>query len=83
LPVIRKKKCKFKNEKFYIRGLPFTINYLNTLNVIEQVNSFNYLGNMVSCDKELDIDNKLHNYFKITGILSNVFRPQKTLRKQK
>ena len=30
----------------------------------------------------MDIDNKLHNYLKITGILSNVFRPQTLLRKQ-
>jgi len=29
----------------------------------------------------LDIDNKLHNYLKITGILNNVFRPQKPLKK--
>jgi len=46
-----------------------------------QVNSFNYLGNMISYEKELGIDNKLHNYFKITGIINNVFRPQKTLKK--
>jgi hypothetical protein len=32
---------------------------------------------MISNEKELDIDNKLHNYLKITGILNNVFRPQK------
>ena len=37
---------------------------------------FNYLGNMISYEKELDIDNKLQNYLKITGILNNVFRPQ-------
>jgi hypothetical protein len=37
---------------------------------------FNYLGN-ISYEKELDIDNKLRNYLKITGILSNVFRSQK------
>jgi hypothetical protein len=37
---------------------------------------------MISYDKELDIDNNLHNYLKITGILNNVFRPQKLLRKQ-
>jgi hypothetical protein len=49
--------------------------------IIEQVNSFNYLENMISYDKELDIDNKLHNYLKITGIL-NVFMPQKLLRKR-
>jgi hypothetical protein len=36
---------------------------------------------MISYDKELDIDNKLHNYLKITGILNNVFRPQKSLKK--
>jgi len=36
---------------------------------------------MISYEKELDIDNKLHNYLKITGIISNVFRPQKTLKK--
>jgi len=41
-----------------------------------QVNSFKYLEN-ISYEKELHIDNKLHNYFKITGILNNVFRPQK------
>jgi hypothetical protein len=49
--------------------------------ITEQVNSFNYLGN-ISYEKELDIDNKLHNYLKITGNLNNVFRPQKLLRKQ-
>jgi len=49
--------------------------------IIEQVNSFNHLGNMIPYKKELDADNKLHNYLKITGILSNVFRPQKTLKK--
>ena len=48
----------------------------------EQVNSLNYSGNMISYEKELDIDNKLQNYLKITGILNNVFRPQKPLRKQ-
>jgi hypothetical protein len=36
---------------------------------------------MTSYEKELDIDNKLHNYLKITGIINNVFRPQKTLKK--
>src|SRR5215469_5482668 len=49
--------------------------------IIEQVNSFNYLGNLISYEKELDIDNKLHNYLKITSIINNVFRPQKTLKK--
>ena len=43
--------------------------------IIEQVNLYNYLGNMISYEKELDIDNKLHNYLKITNIINNVFRP--------
>jgi len=50
--------------------------------IIEQVNLFNYVRNMISYEKQLDIDNKLHKYLKITGILNNVFRPQKLLRKQ-
>ena len=42
---------------------------------------FNYLGYMISCEGELDIDNKLNNFLKITVIFNNVFRPQKTLKK--
>ena len=38
---------------------------------------FNYLGNMMSYERELNNDNKLHNYLKITGILNKVFRPTK------
>ena len=36
---------------------------------------------MVSYEKEFYIDNKLHEYLKITGILIDVFRPQKPLKK--
>ena len=43
--------------------------------------SFNYLGNMIYCEGEFDIDIKLNNFLKITGILNNVFRPQKHLKK--
>ena len=39
---------------------------------------FNSLGNVISYEGELDIDIKLNNFMKITGILNNVFRPQKT-----
>jgi len=49
--------------------------------IIEQPNLFSYLGNMISYEKQLVIDNKLHNYLKITGILNNVFRTQKSLKK--
>jgi len=49
--------------------------------ITEQVNLFNYLGNMISYEEELDIDNKLNNFLKITGILNNVFRPKKTHKK--
>jgi hypothetical protein len=36
--------------------------------IIEQVRSFNCLGNMISYENGLDIDYKLHNYLKITSI---------------
>ena len=35
----------------------------------------------ISYEKEMDIDKKLHNYLKITGILNNVYRPQNALKK--
>jgi hypothetical protein len=46
--------------------------------IIEQVNSFNCLGSLISYENEMDIDNKLNKYLKITGIRNNVFRPKKT-----
>jgi len=39
---------------------------------------FNYLA---TYEGELDIDCKLNNFLKIAGILNNVFRPQKPLKK--
>jgi len=36
---------------------------------------------VIPYEGELDIDNKLNNFLKIIGILNNVFRPQKTLKK--
>ena len=38
---------------------------------------------MISYEKELDIDNKLRNYLKITGIINNVSRPQKNPKENK
>jgi hypothetical protein len=35
---------------------------------------------LISYEKEVDVDNKLNNYLKITGIISNMFRAQNTLR---
>ena len=32
---------------------------------------------MISYEGELDIDYKLNNFLKITGLLDNVFRPPK------
>jgi len=37
---------------------------------------------MISYEKDLNIDNELHNYLKITSILNNVFRLQNLLRKE-
>jgi hypothetical protein len=35
---------------------------------------------LITYEKEVDTDNILHNYLKITGIINNAFRPQKTLK---
>jgi len=35
----------------------------------------------MSKEKELDSNNELDNYSKITGIINKMFRPQKTLKK--
>jgi len=36
---------------------------------------------VISYEGELDIDNKINNFLKITVILNNVFRSQKPLKK--
>jgi hypothetical protein len=36
---------------------------------------------LISYEKELDIDNEFNNYLKITGLINNMFRPQKTVKK--
>jgi hypothetical protein len=43
--------------------------------IIEQVNTFNYFGNLVSYEKEKYIDNKITTFLKITGIINNTFKP--------
>jgi hypothetical protein len=50
-------------------------------NKIIEVSSFKYLGNLISHEKEVDIDNKLSKYRNITGTINIVFRALKTLRK--
>jgi len=49
--------------------------------ITEQVNSFNYLRNLLSYEKKIDTDSKLNKYLKIAGIINSMFRPQKTLKK--
>ena len=39
------------------------------------------IRNLISYEEEVNTDIKLNNYLKITGIISNTFRPQKTLKK--
>ena len=48
--------------------------------IIEQVHSFNYLGNLMSYEKEMDIE-KMNIYLRTTDIINNMLRPQKTLKK--
>jgi hypothetical protein len=44
---------------------------------VVQVNSSNYLGKLISYENEMNSDNKCNKYFRITGIINNVFRPKK------
>lgn len=48
--------------------------------IIEQVNTFNYLGNLVSYKNEKDIDSKISKFLRITGIINNIFKPNRTRR---
>ena len=48
--------------------------------LLKSKDAFNLLSMSNSpYEGELDIDNELNNFLKITGILNNVFRPQKTI----
>jgi len=51
--------------------------------IMEQVNLFNYLGNIIFYEGEMNIGNKLNNFLKITIILNNVFTPQKNRQENK
>jgi hypothetical protein len=44
--------------------------------IIEQVNTFNYLGYLVSYEKEKGIDDKITKFLKITEIMNNTFKPK-------
>jgi len=43
----------------FLGGDPVRTKIVIDNKIIEQVNSFNYLGNMISYEKELNIDTKL------------------------
>jgi hypothetical protein len=45
--------------------------------IMEQVNTFNYVRNLVSYEKEKDIDNRITYFLKITRLISNTFKPNK------
>ena len=80
---LQQKTHKSKEWKNEFRGRdPVRTKIVIDNKIIDQVNSFNYLGNMISYEKELNIDNKLHNYLKITGILNNFLGHKNLLRKQ-
>ena len=62
---------------------PVRTKIVTTNKIVEQVNSFSYLGNMIPYEKELDIYNKVHKYLKIAAIVNSVCRPQKKLLRKK
>jgi len=48
----------------------------------EQVNSFNYFGNLISYLRDVYVDNKLNNHLKITGVMTICLDDRKLRRKQ-
>ena len=47
--------------------------------IMGQVYLFNYLGNMISCEGELDIDNKLSNFLKnLNTVVLPTLNPYRT-----
>ena len=51
--------------------------------IIEQVNNFRYLGVDMSYNRELDIQNKLNKFLKITGLINRVLNVNKIRRQTK
>jgi hypothetical protein len=49
--------------------------------IIDQVNSFNCLGNLIPYEEKVNISAKLSNYLKIMCIINDMFKAQRTLKK--
>ena len=57
-------------------GDPVRAKILIENKIIEQVNLLKSLRNMIPYEGELDIENQLSTFLKITDILNKLFRPQ-------
>jgi hypothetical protein len=49
--------------------------------ITQQVNVFNYVGCSLSYEGEKDIDVKISNFLKITGLVNTIFKPSKSKNK--
>ena len=76
IPVQKTKWMAFKGRD------PVRTKIVRDNKIIEQVNLFNYLGNMISYEGELDIDNKLSFFFNCRYFKYCVGTKKKTLRKR-
>jgi len=56
---VEKTKLMTLNRREQVRGKSVIDN-----KIIEQVNFFNYQGNFISYEKDVDIDNEVNKYFK-------------------
>jgi len=75
LSVEKTKLTAFKRRK------PVRNKTVTDYKIIENVNSFNFLGYLMSYEKEADMNNQGNNYLKITDVVNNMFRLLKTLQK--
>jgi hypothetical protein len=48
--------------------------------IIEQINTFNYLGCSLSYEREKEVATKVPKFLKITGIIDQVLKPSKVQR---
>jgi hypothetical protein len=48
---------------------------INNNKTLEQVNTLSYMGYYLSCEEEKDLNMKIANFLKITGIMNQIFKP--------
>jgi hypothetical protein len=67
--------CRKSKTVAFLGQKPVSSKIVVENKILEQVNTFNYLGCHVSYDGEKDIQDKITKFLKILGLLNNVLKP--------